>query len=53
MLAQTRLLVPKVFPNKREAPNSIAKLVIPAQNTAKYKYFFLFPTFEVEFIQLP
>jgi hypothetical protein len=41
MLAQTKLLVPKVLPSNREAPNSMARLVIPEENTVKYKYFFL------------
>jgi hypothetical protein len=39
MLAQTKLLVPNIFPNNRAAESSTARVVIPAANTEKYKYF--------------
>ncbi len=37
MLAQTRLLVPKTLPSRREAANSIARVVIPETKTVKYR----------------
>jgi hypothetical protein len=36
MLAHTKLLVPKYGPNKWDAPNSTAKIVMPEAKTAKY-----------------
>src|SRR3989304_1412707 len=35
MLAQTRLLVPKIFPSRREAEISRASVTMPATNTEK------------------
>jgi len=35
MTAQTRLLVPKIFPSRREAPNSAAREVIPEMKTVR------------------
>jgi hypothetical protein len=35
MLAQTRLLVPKTLPNRREAESSSASVTIPEEKTVK------------------
>ena len=37
MMAHTKLLVPKIFPSKRAAEISTARVVIPETNTVKYK----------------
>ena len=42
ILAQTRLLVPKTLPMRREAESSAASVVIPATKTVKYRYLFIF-----------
>ena len=39
MLAQTRLLVPKTLPKRREAPISMARVVMPEIKTVKKRYF--------------